>query len=89
MYHFVTGPLAWAAFLIFFFGVIYRIVWYIRGLDWKLDRVAYTENEAAKVLSASITTSDADLGSTGASFTGVTVTVCVTALLVESPSLIV
>ncbi len=44
MYHFVTGPLAWAAFLIFFFGVIYRIVWYIRGLDWKLDRVAYTEH---------------------------------------------
>lgn len=44
MYHFVTGPLAWAAFLIFFFGVIYRIIWYIRGLDWKLDRVAYTEH---------------------------------------------
>jgi nitrate reductase gamma subunit len=44
MYQFVTGPLAWVAFLIFFLGIIYRGVWYIRGLDWKLDRVAYTEH---------------------------------------------
>lgn len=42
MYEFVTGPLAWVAFGIFFFGIIYRIVMYIRGLDWQLDRVAYT-----------------------------------------------
>lgn len=41
MYQFVTGPLAWIAFLIFFVGVIARGVWYVRGLDWKLDRVAY------------------------------------------------
>ncbi len=43
MYAFVTGPLAWLAFGIFFIGLIYRAVWYIRGLDWKADRVAYTE----------------------------------------------
>ena len=41
MYEFVTGPLAWLSFLIFFFGVIARAVMYVRGLDWKLDRVAY------------------------------------------------
>ena len=41
MYEFVTGPLAWIAFLIFFIGVIVRAVMYIRGLRWNLDRVAY------------------------------------------------
>jgi nitrate reductase gamma subunit len=46
MYDFVTGPLAWLAFGIFFIGLIYRAVWYIRGLDWKADRVAYTEYPA-------------------------------------------
>ena len=44
MYEFVTGPLAWLAFSVFFFGVIARVVLYIRGLDWKLDRVTYTVN---------------------------------------------
>jgi nitrate reductase gamma subunit len=44
MYEFVTGPLAWLAFLVFFIGVFARIVLYIRGLDWKLDRVTYTVN---------------------------------------------
>ena len=44
MYDFVTGPLAWLAFLIFFVGVVVRVVQYIRGLDWKLDRVTYTVN---------------------------------------------
>lgn len=46
MYAFVTGPLAWLAFGIFFIGLIYRAVWYIRGLDWKADRVAYAEYPA-------------------------------------------
>ena len=41
MYQFVTGPLAWLTFIIFFGGVIYKAVWYIRGLNWQLDRVAY------------------------------------------------
>ncbi|QTA83632.1 HMC redox complex, integral membrane protein [Desulfonema limicola] len=43
MYEFVTGPLAWLSFMIFFIGVIVRIVLYIKGLDWQLDRVAYME----------------------------------------------
>ena len=43
MYAFVTGPLAWLAFSIFFIGCIVRAVLYVRGLNWQLDRVAYTE----------------------------------------------
>jgi nitrate reductase gamma subunit len=41
MYDFVTGPLAWIAFLTFFFGLIARAVWYVKGLNWQMDRVAY------------------------------------------------
>ena len=44
MYEFVTGPLAWLSLGIFFIGLIYRLVWYIRGLNWLLDRVAYTQH---------------------------------------------
>lgn len=43
MYAFVTGPLAWLSFIVFFAGIIYRIIWYFRGLSWQLDRVAYKE----------------------------------------------
>jgi nitrate reductase gamma subunit len=41
MYQFITGPLLWLSFGIFFVGLIVRVVRYIRGLDWQLDRVAY------------------------------------------------
>lgn len=44
MYQFVTGPLAWLAFGIFFVGLIVRAVLYIRGLDWQMDRVTYRVN---------------------------------------------
>lgn len=44
MYQFVTGPLAWVAFAIFFIGLIVRGVLYVKGLDWKLDRVTYSVN---------------------------------------------
>ena len=44
MYEFVTGPLAWLSFGIFFVGVTVRIVSYIRGLNWQADRVTYSEN---------------------------------------------
>lgn len=44
MYQFITGPLLWFSFLFFFVGCIARVVFYIRGLDWKLDRVTYTKN---------------------------------------------
>lgn len=41
MYEFITGPMLWIALLVFFGGMISRVVWYIRGLDWRLERVAY------------------------------------------------
>ena len=41
MYNFITGPLLWVTFAIFFVGLAVRVVLYIRGLDWRLDRVAY------------------------------------------------
>jgi len=41
MYDFVTGPLLWISFGIFFIGCLIRIVWYIKGLNWQMDRVAY------------------------------------------------
>lgn len=44
MYEFVTGPLAWLSFLIFFVGLTVRTVKYFRGLDWQMDRVAYREH---------------------------------------------
>jgi nitrate reductase gamma subunit len=44
MYEFVTGPLAWLAFAVFFIGIIVRVVLYVRGLNWQADRVTYTVN---------------------------------------------
>lgn len=41
MYEFITGPLLWLSFLIFFVGLIVRVVLYFKGLHWQLDRVAY------------------------------------------------
>lgn len=42
MYQFVTGPLAWLSFGVFFIGCVLRGVQYIRGLNWQADRVAYS-----------------------------------------------
>jgi len=52
MYEFVTGPLAWLAFAVFFVGNIVRLVQYVRGLDWKLDRVTYSVNTSFGVRGA-------------------------------------
>lgn len=41
LYIFLTGPILWLSFGIFFAGLAYRVVQYIRGLDWQADRVAY------------------------------------------------
>ena len=46
MYAFVTGPLAWLSFTIFIVGIIARIIWYFKGLNWQMDRVAYKEHMA-------------------------------------------
>lgn len=41
MYEFLTGPMLWLAFGVFFIGLAWRVIWYIKGLNWQLDRVAY------------------------------------------------
>ncbi len=46
MYNFLTGPMAWVSFSIFFTGVLIRSVLYIKGLDSTLDRVTYKVNTA-------------------------------------------
>ena len=41
MQEFLAGTGLVISLTIFLFGMAWRIVWYIRGLDWRLDRVAY------------------------------------------------
>ncbi len=41
MQAFLSGPGLVLSLLVFFGGLIWRCVWYVRGLDWQLDRVAY------------------------------------------------
>lgn len=52
MYSFITGPLLWFAFGVFFLGLLGRVVWYIKGLDWRIDRVAYTYHFGAGIKGA-------------------------------------
>ena len=44
MYQLITGPLLWLCFGVFFIGIIVRIVRYIKGLNWQMDRVTYRVN---------------------------------------------
>lgn len=41
MQSFLAGPGLVISLLVFALGMAWRIVWYIRGLDWRLERVAY------------------------------------------------
>lgn len=41
MLDFITGPLFVISLVIFVVGMLARIFWYVRGLDWRLERVAY------------------------------------------------
>jgi nitrate reductase gamma subunit len=41
MYDFLIGPMFWLSLAVFVFGMLARVIWYIRGLKWQLDRVAY------------------------------------------------
>ncbi len=47
MYEFLTGPALWLAFIVCGAGLLVRIIWYIVGLNWQLDRVAYTQHPLA------------------------------------------
>ncbi len=44
MYNFLTGPLAWFSFFVFFIGMFIRSALYIKGLDSSIDRVTYRVN---------------------------------------------
>ena len=44
MYNFLTGEMVWISFGVFAVGLTARLVMYIKGLDWQLDRVTYREN---------------------------------------------
>ncbi|WP_290923841.1 sulfate respiration complex protein HmcE [Halodesulfovibrio sp.] len=46
MIAFLTGPMLWVSLLVFFGGLTVRAVLYVRGLSWKLDRVAYKPHMA-------------------------------------------
>ncbi len=41
MYEFLTGPMFWLSLCVCFIGMAARFVLYFKGLDWKLERVAY------------------------------------------------
>ena len=41
IYNFLTGPMLFISLVVFFGGLIYRLVMYFKGLDWRLERVAY------------------------------------------------
>lgn len=47
MYEFLTGPALWLAFIVAIVGLVTRTIFYIKGLSWKLDRVAYTAHPVA------------------------------------------
>lgn len=44
MYQFITGPVLWLSFSIFFIGCLVHVVLYVKNLDGTLDRVAYGSN---------------------------------------------
>ncbi len=41
MYDFLTGFMFWLALAVCLIGMLVRIILYVRGLSWQLDRVAY------------------------------------------------
>ena len=52
MLELLSGTLFKISLLIFTVGLIYRLVQYVRGLDWRLERVAYAHMGKAGVLGA-------------------------------------
>lgn len=44
MYQIITGPVLWFSLVFCAVGCMVHVVLYIKGLDWKLDRVTYTKH---------------------------------------------
>jgi len=47
MYEILNGPMIWFSLCVFVIGMTGRAIMYIRGLDWRLDRVAYRSHPKA------------------------------------------
>jgi len=47
MYELLTGPILWLVCAIAIVGMMTRTIFFIKGLSWKLDRVAYSAHPAA------------------------------------------
>jgi nitrate reductase gamma subunit len=41
MYDFLTGPMFWLSLSVCLIGMLVRFIFYFKGLNWQLDRVAY------------------------------------------------
>jgi nitrate reductase gamma subunit len=52
LYHFLIGPMLWISVLTCLIGLIIRAVLYAKGLNWQLDRVAYTAQLRAGIKGA-------------------------------------
>jgi nitrate reductase gamma subunit len=52
LYDFLTGPVFWISVSTCLIGLIFRAVFYIKGLNWQLDRVAYTAHPKAGIKGA-------------------------------------
>jgi nitrate reductase gamma subunit len=51
-YAFLSGPMVWISVSICLAGLIIRAILYIKGLNWQLDRVAYTAHPKAGIKGA-------------------------------------
>ncbi|MDR0239947.1 MAG: hypothetical protein LBI88_06935, partial [Deltaproteobacteria bacterium] len=54
MLEFLTGPMLVASLGIFFTGLALRVVLYFKGLDQKLDRIAYTRYVSSGLTGAAV-----------------------------------
>jgi nitrate reductase gamma subunit len=52
LYDILTGPMLWISVLTCLIGLCIRAILYIKGLNWQLDRVAYTAHPKAGIKGA-------------------------------------
>ena len=52
VYLFFTGPMFWITLAVCVIGLIVRVILYIKGLNWQLDRVAYHASPKRGIIGA-------------------------------------
>jgi nitrate reductase gamma subunit len=52
LYGILTGPMLWISVAVCLIGLVIRAVIYVKGLNWQLDRVAYTAQPMAGIKGA-------------------------------------